>query len=41
MTIPLIALVIFILWLGAFIRSAVGFGDALLALPLLALLARL
>ena len=40
MTTPLIliALVMLVLWLSAFIRSAVGFGDALLAMPLIALL---
>ena len=40
MTMPLatITLVLLILWLAAFIRSAVGFGDALLAMPLLAIL---
>lgn len=39
MTTPigLIALVMFILWLAAFVRSAVGFGDALLAMPLVAM----
>lgn len=40
MTTPLmlIVLVMLVLWLAAFVRSAVGFGDALLAMPLLALL---
>ena len=40
MTTPLlvIVLVLAILWLSAFVRSAVGFGDALLAMPLLAML---
>jgi len=40
MTTPLalILLVMLVLWLATFLRSAVGFGDALVAMPLLALL---
>ena len=40
MTTPLalIFLVMLVLWLATFLRSAVGFGDALLAMPLIALL---
>lgn len=40
MTTPVtvVASVLIVLWSGAFIRSAVGFGDALLAMPLLTLL---
>ena len=40
MTTPLtlILLVMLVLWLATFLRSAVGFGDALLAMPLIALL---
>lgn len=38
MSISVVLAVLFVLWLGALIRAAVGFGDALLAMPLLTLL---
>ena len=37
MEFQIISLTIIILFLGAFIRSFIGFGDALLAIPLLSL----